>query len=245
MRGETPRRASSPEPVPRQLLPRYRRSAASLLVACIAITAGLVAYLAGQNGLAWPNASFDPWIQAEMGHFPFLLRWLPDVGTLRPVTLMTLALMAVGAATRNWLGAVLAGLAEALAVGLTEYVLKPYVGGHIDQAFPSGHAVSMFALATSCAVLLAEPPHGTHGRRILAFLKFRAVRLLLVLLALLLAAAVSAAQVAVAAHAVTDTVGGAAVGVGVVLACAFALDLVTGQAYRARRAQAAQPGPDR
>jgi membrane-associated phospholipid phosphatase len=240
MRGETLRRTSGLEPESRRLLPRYRRSAALLLVACVGITAGLVVYLASQNGPAWPDASFDPWIQTEMGHFPFLLRWLPDVGTLRPVTLMTLALMATGAATRNWLGAVLAGVAEALAVGLTEYMLKPYVGGPIGQAFPSGHAASMFALAASCAVLLAEPPH---GRTILAFLKFRTVRLLLVLMALLLAAAVAAAQVAVAAHTFTDTVGGAAVGVGVVLACALALDLVTGQAYRVRRAPAAQPGP--
>jgi len=236
MQGETLRCAVGRQSVPRRLLPGHRRAAAVLLAACAAIVTGLAVYLAVQGGPAWPDASLDPWIQAEMGHFPFLLRWLPRVGTLGPVTLMTLILMAAGAATRNWLGAVVAGVAEALAVGLTEYVLKPYVGGPIGQAFPSGHAASMFALAASSAVLLAEPPH---GRSILAFLKFRTVRLLLVLMALVLAAAVAAAQVAVGAHVFTDAVGGAAVGVGVVLACALALDSVTGQAYQAYRARRA------
>jgi membrane-associated phospholipid phosphatase len=238
MQRETLRRAVRPQSLPRFLLPRYRRVAAVLLAACVAIVTGLVGYLAVQSGPAWPDPSLDAWIQTAMWHFPALLRWLPDVGTLGPVTLMTLALIAACAATRNWPGAVLAGVAEPIAVGLTEYVLKPDVGGVLGQGFPSGHAASMFALAAICAVLLAAPAFGHLSRAL------RAVRLLLILLALLLAAAVAAAMVAIGAHTSTDAVGGAAVGVGVVLACALALDLVTGQAYRVRRAPAAQPGPD-
>jgi membrane-associated phospholipid phosphatase len=50
------------------------------------------------------------------------------------------------------------------------------------------------------------------------------LRLLLVFVAFLLAAAVAAAMVANQAHTLTDAVGGAAVGTGVVLGCALTLD---------------------
>lgn len=104
-------------------------------------------------------------------------------------------------------------------------MLKPYVnvGQAIVHSFPSGHATSMFALAAICAVLLVDPPR----RRVPGV-----IRLLLVLMALL-AAAVAAAMVAIGAHYFTDAVGGAAVGAGVVLACAFALDIVASRARRA------------
>jgi membrane-associated phospholipid phosphatase len=140
--------------------------------------------------------------------------WLPRFGELKPVTVMTLALLLACAVTRRWRGAVLTALAVPVAIGLTEYVLKPTVGQAIGAAFPSGHATSSFALAASFAVLLANPPRRVPG----------GVRLLLVLVAFLLAAAVAAAMVAIGAHTVSDAVGGAAVGVGVVLACALTLD---------------------
>jgi membrane-associated phospholipid phosphatase len=235
MLGQTLRRAVRPKSLPRRLLPRRRQAAAALLAACAAIAVGLAVYLAVQSRPAWPDPSLDPWIQNAMGHFPALLGRLPDVGTLGPVTLMTMALIAVCAATRNWPGAVLAAVAEPVAVGLTEYVLKPYVGGALGQGFPSGHAASMFALAAIGAVLLAAPASGRPSW---------ALRVILLLLALLLAAAVAAAMVAIGAHTFTDAVGGAAVGIGAVLACALAVDPITGRAYRARRAPAAQPGPD-
>ena len=90
----------------------------------------------------------------------------------------------------------------------------------------------MFALAAICAVLLVDPPrHRVPG----------AVRLLLVLTALLFAVAVAAAMVAIGAHSFTDAVGGAAVGAGVVLACALTVDLVTSLL---RRGPAARPASD-
>ena len=125
----------------------------------------------------------------------------------------------------------LAAVAVPAATGLTEYVLKPYVGQAIGQAFPSGHATSMFALAASCAVLLVAPPRlPVPG----------VVRLLLVSMAVLLAAAVAAAMVAIGAHDFTDAVGGAAVGTAVVLACALTLDLL---ASRRPRGPAVPPLP--
>ena len=143
-----------------------------------------------------------------------LLDWLPHLGELKAVTVMTFALLLACAITRRWRGAVLTALAVPLAIGITDYVLKPTVGEAIGAAFPSGHATSSFALAASFAVLLANPPFRVPA----------GLRLLLVLLAVLMATAVAAAMVAIGAHTFSDAVGGAAVGVGVVLACALTLD---------------------
>ncbi len=223
---------SGRELVSRPLLPGPRRLAAvALLAACVAVTAVLGVHTFGRGLPGWLDSAFNPRIQAALGRFPLLLNWLPDVGTLGPVALMTLALVLACLASRRWTGAVMAAVAVPAATGLTEYVLKPHVGQAIGQAFPSGHATSMFALAASCAVLLVDPP-----RRQLP----GAVRLLLVSLAVLLAAAVAAAMVAIGAHAFTDAVGGAAVGTAVVLACALTLDLA---ASRRPREPAVPPLP--
>lgn len=231
MQLATLRRASRGEPVPQQLLPEsLRRPAAALLAVCVAVTV-LAALLAEQGRPGSLDSVIDPRIKAWLGHFPALLNWLPRFGTLLLVTLMTLALVSACLATRRWSGAVLAAVAVPVASGLTEYVLKPSVGHAIGQSFPSGHATSMFALAAVCAVLLVNPPR----RRAPAV-----VRLLLVLGAALLASAVAAAMVAIGAHEFTDALAGTAVGIGVVLACALTVDLVTG---RARRAPAARSVP--
>ncbi len=214
----TVRRTSEPRP----LLPRSLRPAGiALLGACAAVVTVLAALLAGQGIADRLNATLDPRIQDGLGRFPSLLDQLPRLGGLKEVTVMTLALALACAVTRRWSGAVLAVVAVPGAVGLSEYVLKPYIGGPLGQAFPSGHATSSFALAVIWAILLADPPH-RHLPRTL--------RLLLVLMALLLATAVAAAMVAIGAHTFTDAVAGAAVGTGVVLACALTLDLVSSRA---------------
>ena len=228
MQWGTAWRASRPRP----LLPgSWRGAGIALLTACGAVTV-LAALLVGGGSADRLNVALDPPIRAGLGRFPGLLDVLPRLGGLAEVALMTLVLALACVATRRWLGAVLAVVAVPSAVGLTEYVLKPYIGGPAGQAFPSGHATSSFALAAIVAILLADPPR----RRLPGTL-----RLLLVLAALLLAAAVAAAMIAIHAHTVTDAVAGAAVGTGVVLACAFILDLAAGRARRAPAEQAESP----
>jgi len=218
------RRGSASKPGPRRLVPGpLRWLAAALLVACVALTAVLAVRFAGYGLPGWLDSAFDPRIQAGMSRFPRLLDWLPDVGTRGPVAVMTLALALACAVTRRWAGAALAIVAVPVATGLTEYALKPTIGEAIGQAFPSGHATTMFALAATCAVLLADPP----GRRVPG-----GIRLMLAFAALLLAAAVAAAMVAIAAHTFTDAVAGAAVGTAVVLAGALVLDLLASRARR-------------
>lgn len=213
-----------------QLVPgSLRRPAVVLLAACVVVMAVTGVRFAGYGLPEWLDAAFGPRIETHLARFPGLLNWLPDVGTLIPVAVMTLALILACAVARRWRGAVLAVAAVPIAIGLTEYVLKPSVGHAIGQAFPSGHATGMFALAASCAVLLASPPR----RRVPG-----SVRLLLALMAVLLAAAVASAMVAIGAHDFTDAAAGAAVGTGVVLACALTLDLLAGPP---RRGPAALP----
>ena len=201
-----------------QLVPgSLRRPAATLLAACVAMMAVVGVRFPGYGLPGWLDATFDPRLQAHLSRFPVLLNWLPHFGELKPVTVMTFMLMLAWAIIRQWRGAVLTAVAVPIAIGLTEYVLKPSIGEAIGQAFPSGHATSSFALATIFAVLLASLP----CRRVPG-----GVRLLLAVLAVLVAAAVAAAMVAVGAHTFSDAVGGAAVGTGVVLACAFTLDVL-------------------
>ena len=228
MRLGTRWRASRPRPLLPGSLPA---AGAAVLAACVA--AVLAAFVAGQGNPGRLDTAVDPRIQTWLGRFPTLLQWLPRLGGLKEVALMTLALALACVVTRRWSAAVLAVVAVPGAVGLTEYVLKPYVGGILGQAFPSGHATSSFALAAIFAILLTDPAY----RRVPG-----TVRLLLVLVALLLAAAVAAAMIAIGAHTFTDAVAGAAVGTGVVLACALTLDLVASRARRAPGARSASGG---
>jgi membrane-associated phospholipid phosphatase len=186
----------------------------ALLAACVAAIAVTGVRFAGYGLPGWLDATFDPRLTSHLGRFPVVLNWLPHLGGQKFVAAMTLALMLACAVVRRWRGVVLVIAAVPIAVGLTEYVLKPTVGVAIGQAFPSGHATSSFALAASFAVLLANPPGRVPA----------GIRLLLGCVAFLLAAAVAATMVAKGAHTFTDAVGGAAVGTGVVLACALTLD---------------------
>ena len=218
-------------PQPRLLLPGTLRTAGIAVLGACAATAVLAACLAGRGKPGWLDSAVDPRIQTALSQFPLLLTWLPKFGTLKPAALATVLLALAFAVTRRWSGAVLAVVAVPVASGLTEYVLKPRVGGFLGQSFPSGHATVMFALAALCAILLAGPARHRVPK---------ALRLLLVLMALLLAAAVAAAMIAIGAHTLTDVIAGVAVGTGVVLAGALILDLV---ASRARRGPAERPEP--
>jgi undecaprenyl-diphosphatase len=200
------------------LLPRpLRLPAAVLLAVCVAVTVLLAIAYAGQARPSRVDAAVDPALQDSLGRVSVLLHVSTVAGTLIPVSLMTLALALACLVTRRWSGAVLGVVAVPAASALTEFALKPLVDRtlHGNLTLPSGHATGMFALAATCAVLLLDPP----GRRVPA-----AVRLLLACLALLAATTVSLAMVARGVHYFTDAVAGAAVGTGVVLACALILD---------------------
>ena len=214
----TLRRGSSRKPTPGPLLPgRLRMIAAWLLAACVAVPVVLAVHFVGRGHVGALDSAIDPLI-TYYWNFPRLNNGLQELGTLGPVVAMTLALTVACVATRRWSGAVMAAVAAPSASALTEYVLKPYVGGPLDAAFPSGHATGMFALATVCAVLLAGPPR----RRVPG-----SVRALLVFTALAVATAVAVTMIAIGAHTFSEALAGAAVGTGVALAWVLTLDLIT------------------
>jgi membrane-associated phospholipid phosphatase len=225
MQLSTVRQAPQRTSEPRMLLPGALRAAGIAVLGACAATAILAGGLAGRGEPGWLDSAVDPRIQAALSRFPVLLNWLPKFGELKPVALATLLLALAFVVTRRWSGAVLAQVAVPVASGLTEYVLKPYVGRMLGQGFPSGHATAMFALTAIWAIFLVDPT------------RYRLpgpLRLLLFFVALLFALAVPAAMIAIGAHTLTDVIAGVAVGTGVVLACALSLDLVASRVRRER-----------
>lgn len=205
--------------ITRPLLPAAARPLAWVLVGCCAvIVAGLPVLFAHNSGLDWLDRSVDPRIQAMYGAHYGLLQRLAWPGQLVPVAALIVIIAVTCLVTGRANGAVLAVVAVPVAIELTERVLKPLLGrtklGFLS--YPSGHATSMFALAAVLAVLMLNPP-GRARRRVL--------RLIIPAAALVLACVVSTAMIALGFHYFTDTIAGAAVGAGTVVATALVLDL--------------------
>ena len=113
----------------------------------------------------------------------------------------------------------LAVAAVPVAVGLCEVLIKPLVHRtYIGQVvYPSGHTATIFALAATVTVLLLASPRPVMPRWL---------RILILAVAYLTAVAVVIGVIAVRFHYFTDTVAGAAVGIGTVCALALVLDLI-------------------
>ena len=141
------------------LAPGMRRWAALLAAGCVAVTAWLALAFGHQRRPGRLDAAVDTRIHGLLGSYQGPLHQLSRLGGLFSVAELTAALVLACLVTRRWRGAVLAALAVPAAMTLTEFVLKPLVGRSISgyDSFPSGHATAMFALAASCAVLLANP----------------------------------------------------------------------------------------
>ena len=203
----------------RPLLPPPARPLAWVLTACCAVTvAALPVLFAHHSGLNWLDRTVDPRIQGMYGARDDLLRWLARPGELIPVATLIVIIAGICLVTSRVNGAVLAAVAVPGAVELTEHVLKPLAGrttlGFLS--YPSGHATSTFALAAVLAVLMLNPP----GRALTPVL-----RLIIPALAVALACVVSTAMMALGFHYFTDTIAGAAAGIGTTAATALVLDL--------------------
>ncbi len=214
---------------PRRLLtPGARPLAATVVVACLAVTALLGALVWHQTQAGWLDGAVDLRVRAAIGGHWRLLDFVVLFGRSAQVTVLAAVLTLACVAARRWRGAVLVALAVPAAGALTEYLLKPFVGRLLSgsQSYPSGHTTGVIALAVTFAVLLAGPSRP----RLPA-----AVRLLLAALAFLAAGAVAVAVVALGLHYFTDTIGGAATGTAVVLLTALIIDSVAGLLHRAHR----------
>ena len=85
-------------------------------------------------------------------------------------------------------------------------------------SYPSGHTATMFALAATLVVLLAVP---------LRSVTARPLRIAILATACVLGTVVATGVIGLRWHYFTDTVAGAAVGIGTVCALALVLDLPT------------------
>jgi membrane-associated phospholipid phosphatase len=210
----------------RPLLPIAARRLAVITVAvCVLVIAIQAVWIRHGMETSWMDTAIDGKIEAALGGHPRLLAVLVWPGEPVPFTAMTAALALVCVLQRQYEGAALVAISVPLATAVTELVLKPLIGGTSwGNPFPSGHVTSVFALATALTVLLARVP--------------RLLRLVLAGTAFLVAGATAIGVVGAHMHHFSDTIGGAAVGIGTVLLTALILDLL----FSARRRQLQDEG---
>jgi membrane-associated phospholipid phosphatase len=214
------------------LIPDHARRPAAIAAACclalVAVLGVLAAHRSSGNAVDRP---VDRWLVRNLGSHTRALTDIVSLGDRLEVTVLTTILVLACLAVRRVNGAILAVISVVVAVGLTEFILKPLVHETIKGSltYPSGHTASLFALIGVVGVLMLAPP-GKRPRPIL--------RLLVVLGLILVGCIVAVTLIALDYHYFTDTVAGAAVGIGIVLATSFLLD---GSAMR-RRLAAAWPG---
>jgi membrane-associated phospholipid phosphatase len=229
-----------PQPPPEQLIPPRLRPAAGVAVAVCALTVIVLGALVAHDKVptrldsALWNLLPYPWGPA--GQHGAGLLFLTAVGHISQlggplaITVMTAVLCCCCLAVRRYRAAILVAGGEIGASALT-WVMKPVVDRTIGGSFsyPSGHTTAAFALGTAVVLIIAS----SGGRRLPG-----SVRIVLSVLTLATASLVALGMIAWREHYLTDTFGGAAVGIGVPLAAALLIDFATG-----RRRREAAPGP--
>lgn len=201
----------------RPLLPfRARRPALIIAVCCVLVTLVLGVLTAHTSHPGPLDAAVDSWIQRTVGAHRRILQLLEEIGEPTQVALLTLAIMLGCLAARRVNGAVLTAVSVAVSVTLTEAVLKPIVSRTLNGArvYPSGHTGLAFTLAAVIVVLLLNPRRRLRLPLIIA----------IAAVAALVGSAVAVAMISLHFHYFTDTVGGAALAIGVVLTISFLLD---------------------
>jgi undecaprenyl-diphosphatase len=180
------------------------------------------------------DRGIDTAVITWFGGHPSLALRLAYPGSLVPAAVLSAAIIVACLLAGRLNGAVLAVLAVPVSVGLDELLFKPlfdrtYWG---NLVYPSGHATAMFAVAATVSVLLLAPPQrgGTNVLRI-------AVSALTILLGCVVAAAV----IGLRWHYFTDTVAGAAVGIGTVCGLALVLDLTMARSWLVRASRTRRP----
>jgi membrane-associated phospholipid phosphatase len=207
--------------VPRLLPGWASRPACWLVAGCAVIVAVIGALVAGQTRADPFDRAIDSPIISALGGHSHLMTHLTFPGTRTGALIATGIIALACLAVRRYEGLVLVVVSMVVAVGLNDYVLKPlvhrtYLGSLV---FPSGHTTATITLASVLTVLLAPVViHSGGARRLLAAF--------VLVVAWLTVVAVVLAVIALRWHYFTDTVAGAALGVGTVAAVAVILDSV-------------------
>ena len=216
-------------PRARPLLGDSRRTWAGLtFAACVLVVVLIGLLFKGQTGPdGFDNAVDSPVIAFFSGQGT-LLPWLIMPGNLLPAIGISAVIVAGCLMARRLNGAVLAATVVPAATGLDDGLLKhlfhrTYLGG---LSLPSGHTTCVISMAATLAILLLVPPQQA---------RTRTARVVLVVAACLITAVVALGVIGLRFHYFTDTVAGAAVGVGTTLALAFVLDLGADVIHRSRK----------
>jgi membrane-associated phospholipid phosphatase len=203
----------------RPLLAASARPWAGALLACCAILVALLGVLFAHQARAdWLDHAVDSPIITWVGDHRGLALWLAAPGSLIPAGVLSAAIVVTCLLTGRLNGAVLAAAAVPAAVGLDDGLLKPlvhrtYLG---VLSYPSGHTTAMFTLAAVVTVLLVISPQPARAGML---------RVLIPVAACVLGGVVAVAVIGLRYHYFTDTVSGAAVGIGTVCGLALILDL--------------------
>lgn len=224
-------------PGPALLAGAARRRAGVLLGCCAVLIAVLGVVFAHQAKADRLDQAVDSPVIAWLGGHPGLAAWLAEPGSLVPAGALSVAIAVACLLAGRLNGALLAVTAIPVAAVLNEGLLKhlvhrTYLG---VLSYPSGHTAAMFSVAATVAVLLLPPPR-TAGRWTL--------RVLLSAAACLLGGVVAVGVIGLRWHYFTDTLAGAAVGIGTTCTLALLLDLpvVRRQLARGRRRASVQAG---
>ncbi len=221
-RGPSPGRGTAGDRQLRSGLPLLAASirpwAGALLACCAILVAVLGVLFAHQTTADQFDHAVDSPVISWLGDHHGLLLWVAAPGSYLPAAVLT-AVIVVGSLVGARLnGAVLGAAAVPVTVGLNDGLLKPLVHRTClgNPAYPSGHTAAVFALAATVTVLLLVPPRPARGG---------ALRVLIPAAACVVGVVVAIAVIGLQWHYLTDTVAGAAVGIGTVCGLALILDL--------------------
>ena len=193
-----------------------RPAAAWFVAGCAVLTAvgGILTAHHAQAGRV--DHSVDSWIQAVLAGHNGLLVAVADIAKPSRVAVLIAALVVACVAARRLDGVLLAIVAVPAAILLTEG-LKQLFDRTLNGApvYPSGHTATAFALAAVVMILMLCP-----SWHVLPL----AVRLAITLAVMLVACAVAFAVIGLNWHYFTDTLAGAAIGVGTIVGVSLILD---------------------
>jgi membrane-associated phospholipid phosphatase len=208
-----------------------RWPARGLLAACVIVVATLGGLTAHHARPDWLDARIDAAITARLASHPGVVEFLVRLGNTRPAAVICAVLVLGCLALRRPRGAVLIAVAVPVAIVISEYLLKPLFARKLGHwlVFPSGHETVVSAMAFAVILVLTGP-----ARPALPAV----LRWLLAAVALAAMIALAPALITAHYHYFTDTIGGAAIGLGTVLATALTLDAVTARLARARAGDA-------
>ena len=203
----------------RPLLAGSARPWAGVVVICSVLLVAVLGVLFAHHTKAGSfDKSVDAPVIAMFSNHGNLAYNLAFPGTLRPAVVLCGIVVVICLLTGRLNGVVLAVAAVPVAAGLDDGLIKHLVGRtYFGQlTYPSGHTTAAFAIVTTIAIVFLIPPQ-PYGARLL--------RVLIAEAGFIVGATVAIAVIALQWHTFTDTLAGAAVGVGAVCALALILDL--------------------